>query len=56
MPFTAEGGRVPCTVSIGIASFPQDGRTLEALLARADRALYEAKEGGRNRVAQFRGA
>jgi diguanylate cyclase (GGDEF)-like protein len=55
-PFVTEAGRVACTVSIGIASFPQDGRTLEALLARADRALYEAKEGGRNRVSQFRPA
>jgi diguanylate cyclase (GGDEF)-like protein len=51
-PFTTEAGRVQCTVSIGVASFPQDGRSIEALLARADRALYDAKEAGRNRVAQ----
>jgi len=51
-PFTTEAGRVPCTVSIGVASFPQDGRSIEALLARADRALYDAKEAGRNRVSQ----
>jgi diguanylate cyclase (GGDEF)-like protein len=55
-PFAVASGRVACTVSIGLASFPQDGRTIEALLSRADRALYEAKEGGRNRVAQLRGA
>jgi diguanylate cyclase (GGDEF)-like protein len=55
-PFALESGRVSCTVSIGLASFPQDGRTIEALLARADRALYEAKEAGRNRVAPFRAA
>jgi len=53
-PFTAETGRVPCTVSIGVSSYPEDGRTMDALLARADHALYLAKEGGRNRVAQFR--
>ena len=53
-PFTTESGRVPCTVSIGVASHPQDGRSIEALLARADRALYEAKEGGRNKVASYR--
>ncbi|MEO8716804.1 MAG: GGDEF domain-containing protein [Burkholderiales bacterium] len=55
-PFATEAGRVPCTVSIGIASFPQDGRSIEALLARADRALYEAKSAGRNRVAQHSSA
>ena len=56
MPFAAEAGGVPCTVSIGVASYPQDGRSMDALLARADRALYLAKEGGRNRVAQFKAA
>jgi PleD family two-component response regulator len=39
-------------VSIGVASYPQDGRGIESLLARADRALYEAKAAGRNRVVQ----
>jgi diguanylate cyclase (GGDEF)-like protein len=43
-------------VSIGVASYPQDGRSMDALLARADRALYLAKEGGRNRVVQFKAA
>jgi diguanylate cyclase (GGDEF)-like protein len=56
MPFAAEAGRVPCTVSIGVASYPQDGRSMDALLARADRALYLAKEGGRNQVVQFKAA
>jgi diguanylate cyclase (GGDEF)-like protein len=49
-PFAADGSRVPCTVSIGAASFPEHGRTLDALMSRADRALYKAKSGGRNRV------
>jgi len=53
-PFQAGAETVHCSVSIGAASYPQDGRTLDALLARADRALYQAKEAGRNRVAQFR--
>jgi diguanylate cyclase (GGDEF)-like protein len=38
------------TISIGVAVFPQHGETLEELLRMADRALYEAKNQGRNRV------
>ncbi|HEX6832462.1 MAG TPA: diguanylate cyclase [Rudaea sp.] len=38
------------TVSIGVAVFPQDGRTPDDLLRRADAALYVAKKAGRNRV------
>lgn len=53
-PFVTEARHVPCTVSIGVASFPEDARSIEALLARADRALYEAKAAGRNRVMQHR--
>ena len=41
---------VPLTVSFGVASFPTHGTTSEALLAAADRALYAAKELGRNRA------
>ncbi|MGH8721028.1 MAG: GGDEF domain-containing protein [Burkholderiales bacterium] len=51
-PFATEPVHMPCTVSIGVASYPQDGRSIETLLARADRALYEAKAAGRNRVVQ----
>lgn len=37
------------TVSIGISQY-QSGDTIETVLARADRAMYEAKQTGRNRV------
>lgn len=38
------------TISIGIASYPEDGNTKENLIAKADRVLYEAKKSGKNRI------
>ncbi|HEX6928534.1 MAG TPA: diguanylate cyclase [Gammaproteobacteria bacterium] len=38
------------TASIGVAGYPEDGTGEEPLLKAADRALYKAKETGRNRV------
>jgi diguanylate cyclase (GGDEF)-like protein len=46
------GKLVRTTVSIGAASYPQDGTTLDLLLAAADRNMYQAKQAGRNRVVQ----
>jgi diguanylate cyclase (GGDEF)-like protein len=43
-------GKDPVTVSIGIAAFPENGATPAALIASADAALYQGKEGGRNTV------
>lgn len=42
----------PVTVSIGVAASGAPGGSAEALLALADKALYTAKRGGRNRVAR----
>jgi diguanylate cyclase (GGDEF)-like protein len=38
------------TISLGISTFPEDGKTLNELLDRADAALYRAKALGRNQV------
>jgi diguanylate cyclase (GGDEF)-like protein len=46
----SETERVPVTLSIGLAAFPEHGETLEAIVASADSALYHAKRSGRNRV------
>ncbi len=44
------GKAIPFTVSIGLAARASGERDLEALLKRADQALYKAKGNGRNRV------
>jgi diguanylate cyclase (GGDEF)-like protein len=38
------------TLSIGIASYPENGSTMDELLREADRALYQSKADGRDRV------
>jgi len=44
-------GNLPAvTISLGIATFPDDGKSIDDLLQKADAALYSAKESGRNRV------
>ncbi len=47
--FRGKSGRIPVTLSGGVA-YHVAGETLDALFARADRKLYEAKELGRNRI------
>jgi diguanylate cyclase (GGDEF)-like protein len=49
-PHHEEGKIVRLSVSAGIASFPEDAGDPRKLINKADKALYSAKDGGRNRV------
>ncbi len=51
VPF--EGHLLQATISLGIASYPQHSRRSEDLLILADRALYRAKDAGRNQVITY---
>ena len=42
---------IATSVSVGVASFPEDGRRLDNLMLRADGAMYRAKQAGRNQFA-----
>jgi diguanylate cyclase (GGDEF)-like protein len=42
--------RVNVTISIGVATFPAHAKSVQELIEFADKGLYRAKEGGRNRV------
>jgi diguanylate cyclase (GGDEF)-like protein len=41
------------TVSIGLASYPADIKSVEGLMTKADEALYQAKKSGKNKVSVF---
>jgi two-component system cell cycle response regulator len=48
--FVYEGKRLPVTMSMGVAELRADVESATTLLKMADKALYSAKTGGRNRV------
>jgi diguanylate cyclase (GGDEF)-like protein len=54
-PLHADGCVVPMTVSVGVAAMDPVDVTWEDVLARADNALYHAKQHGRNRVSVANG-
>jgi two-component system cell cycle response regulator len=47
------GGDIHVTMSFGIAVYGQHAKQLDSLISKADKALYRAKENGRNRVEIF---
>jgi len=49
----SDSREVPVTFSIGIATFPQSARSKELLVEKADRALYESKNHGKNKITHY---
>ena len=52
-PFAIGGAEHLVSASIGIAVYPEDGRSADELVRNADTAMYRAKESGRGRYAYF---
>jgi diguanylate cyclase (GGDEF)-like protein len=50
VPSNTEKPLPQLTVSVGVAAFPEHGQTLEEVIQASDKALYESKRSGRNRV------
>jgi diguanylate cyclase (GGDEF)-like protein len=51
--FDSDGEKISTTVSIGVASWPDNVIEVTDLLAKADESLYESKRQGRNRVTAY---
>jgi diguanylate cyclase (GGDEF)-like protein/PAS domain S-box-containing protein len=49
-PYPIDGQLLHASFSIGVAVFPDDGDDEDELLRCADSAMYQAKQGGRNRI------
>jgi diguanylate cyclase (GGDEF)-like protein len=47
---TGASGKVKVTISAGVSSYPENGKSYEDLVSVADQALYRAKESGKNLV------
>jgi len=51
--FDIRGTQLNVTVSLGLASYPDDGGNIDVVVDKADKALYRAKRRGRNRAATY---
>ena len=51
--FDVRGGDTNTTASLGVSSYPEDGGNLDVILDKADKAMYRAKQLGRNRVMAY---
>ncbi|MDI6703367.1 MAG: diguanylate cyclase [bacterium] len=48
--FQIKGNSLRITVSIGISTYPEDGKSIDGLIDQSDRVLYKAKKEGKNKV------
>ena len=53
IPLKFKGDEVTLTLSIGIATYPANATGPEELIEKADRALYESKSEGKDKVTHF---
>jgi diguanylate cyclase (GGDEF)-like protein/PAS domain S-box-containing protein len=53
-PFIIHNHKITVTSSIGVAVYPDDGEDIETLLKKADIAMYQVKESGRNGFLRYK--
>lgn len=51
--FSCEDGHFPISLSVGVATFPQDGVTADELIVNADSAMYHSKKSGKNTISFY---
>ena len=54
VPVRVEGLSLGTTASVGLVSYPEDGHSVEELVANADKAMYQAKTHGKDRIMAYR--